>query len=747
MSVSPLGPPEQSKGIKIKDAALYPVRGHVIPSSKIDISNGVYLEGKRIPLYSGSMHYWRIERTLWSETLDKIKEMGFSIICTYIPWSVHEVRRGEFDFGEIKPEKDLLSFFSLCREKGIYLLVRPGPHINAEITYFGYPKRIFADYELLSRSADNTLVFLPTPPRMFPVPSYASEKFYQEVGVYFDALCPILKKHLYPEGKIIGIQADNELSLFFRTDPYDHDYSQGAIDLYYRFLKEKYGDIKKLNEVYRSNYPHFSSLLPPQEFKAKKKEELPYYLDWAEFKEYYIIYGIERIAEMLKSRGINNIPIYHNYPVPFPTTPFNLLKTEERIDIQGVDSYPHKEDYNQIKKGIEFVSTLSRLPFIPEFSSGFNLWGGLPITLEDQRFTTLAAFMHGLKGINFFMLVERERWYGSPITRDGRKRDDYYKFYQKINKLLKDIDLNNLKKKSELILLRSPLYDRLELSSSLISPLTPLALELLGAPVNLWVSEEKLGFKDAIQLEYKGFWEALFKGLTLSRYAFTLGISTMSLDKLKRYKIAFLPTFEFMEKDTQEKLLKYVEEGGILVIGPRLPLFDEAMNECLVLKEKLLSPVSSLSQARLGDLNLKSIDLFETEGLLKIEGKTAAYVKEVGKGKIVHLGFLLAEFDEFIVPKELIKLIEKIAKLADLKKTFPADSPYIDTTFHYSNSHKVLFVANPTSSPRETKIKFEGNLRFKDLTEGEEISGEGEVLMKIEPWTVKVFEVEGVVFY
>jgi len=85
--------------------------------------------------------------------------------------------------------------------------------------------------------------------------------------------------------------------------------------------------------------------------------------------------------------------------------------------------------------------------------------------------------------------------------------------------------------------------------------------------------------------------------------------------------------------------------------------------------------------------------------------------------------------------------------LADLKKTFPADSPYIDTTFHYSNSHKVLFVANPTSSPRETKIKFEGNLRFKDLTEGEEISGEGEVLMKIEPWTVRVFEVEGVVFY
>ena len=59
--------------------------------------NGIYLEGsqsekegKEIPLYSGSIHYWRMAPETWETALINAKNMGFSIVETYIPWGVHE---------------------------------------------------------------------------------------------------------------------------------------------------------------------------------------------------------------------------------------------------------------------------------------------------------------------------------------------------------------------------------------------------------------------------------------------------------------------------------------------------------------------------------------------------------------------------------------------------------------------------------------------------------------------------------
>jgi len=159
-----------------------------------------HLNGTLLPLIGGSVHYWRLDRSLWPEILDKVKEMGFQIICTYVPWSVHEIERGKFDFGEINPDLDLEAFLWMCEEKDLYVILRPGPHINSEITYFGFPKRIVLDPEIQSVTADGTPVIFPSPPRMFPVPGYASEKFYKEVSIFFDHVCPIITRNLHPMG-------------------------------------------------------------------------------------------------------------------------------------------------------------------------------------------------------------------------------------------------------------------------------------------------------------------------------------------------------------------------------------------------------------------------------------------------------------------------------------------------------------------------------------------------------------------
>lgn len=202
--------------------------------------NGIIIDGREIPLYSGSVHYWRTERKHWGKILDQCRQMGFEIIETYIPWSVHETEPGIFDFGEKDERKDLEAFLSLCEQKGLWVIVRPGPHINAEMTLFGYPEWILADEEIQARTPQGTAAVYPYVTKQFAVPSYASRKLYRATEAYFWVLQPILKRHSYPDGGIVAVQADNETCYFFRDRPYVMDYADDSVRLYRHMLQEKY---------------------------------------------------------------------------------------------------------------------------------------------------------------------------------------------------------------------------------------------------------------------------------------------------------------------------------------------------------------------------------------------------------------------------------------------------------------------------------------------------------------------------
>lgn len=669
--------------------------------------DGIYIGDRFLPLISGSVQYFRLQRDKWSEILDRVKEMGFSIIETYIPWSVHEIEKGKFDFGEINKNYDISHFLSLCFEKNIYVLIRPGPHINAELTYFGYPKRIFSDRDILARDANGALVYLPSPPRMFPVPSYASEKFYEEVEIYFEALSPIIKKYIFPEGPVIGIQIDNEMSFFFRTSAYDQDYCSDSIKLYRIFLEEKYKDIENLNKIYNTDFASFSEVEPPRDY-CREKEKIYYHLDWCEFKEYYLVRAIERIASMWKKKGIKDIFVFHNYPTPFPTSPFNIIEVEKKIDIQAIDYYPTKENYPQIKKGVSFVSTLSRFPFVAEFSSGFTFIGP-PIFLEDQKFTTLSLFMHGIKGVNFYMIVERERWYGSPVKRDGKIREEYFEFYKRLNKFIKETGIYKFNKKKEIIILLNPEYERLKLATSLFSP---IPLEFISSvvgiiPTELLVSEDNLGFSTCIQKEYDKFWETLYKEFSKNGYCVDLGTVEIDSEKLFEYKLIVLPTFDFLKEEIQNKFKNMIEEGATVLTGPKIPQINKI------------------------PLN------FSEKPLIEIPGKYSLYFKNYGRGKIIHLEILSSPSEE-----DCKKIIEKVSGISSIRKYFFTEDKFIDIVLQEHLAEKILYVANPSDKEREFEIEFEGKFLFREIFwNSGEFSGENKVKLKISPWTILIFEV------
>ncbi|MCB1154981.1 beta-galactosidase, partial [bacterium] len=460
------------------------------------LHSGLRIDGRPVPLLSGSMHYWRVRPTHWEECLLQLKGLDLPIVTTYVPWSVHEVERDVFDFGERDPQKNLAGFVQLAAELGLFVMLRPGPHINAELTDFGFPSRVLDDVRGQACGPDGEPIILPAAPKAFPAPSYASEKFWKEMEGWFRAAAGIIEPLTHPNGgPVVGLQCDNELSYFFRTGAYDQDYSDGALAAYHGFLEERYGDAATVGDAYGIGVTNFREIQPPTEFAAKAAFSLPYYLDWMEFRERLLGGALARMRLLWESMGVRDILFTHNLPTCLPGTPFNIPRDERSLHVVGIDFYPRRKDYPNVKQRTRALEGVSRLPFSPEFTAGaYQLWP--PLTLEDQEFAAMATLMHGLRGYNFYMAVERERWYGSPITRTGAQRPGAYESLREFVAFLKDAEMLELEMEARVLLLAPRIYDRLEKAATLFGNLPPIVME--DVPPEYVVSEHPLGFEHCV---------------------------------------------------------------------------------------------------------------------------------------------------------------------------------------------------------------------------------------------------------
>ncbi len=702
-------------------------------------SCGIEIDGVTHPLYSGDMHYWRIDRDKWPGILDSIKMMGFRFVCTYIPWGVHEVESGVFDFGHNDSRKDLSAFLALCGEKGLYVLVRPGPHINAELNWFGFPPRLFERPELLARTSQNTTALVTAPPRLFPMPSYASDDFFDEAAGWFDAVCPIIIRHLHANGgPVVAIQPDNETSFFFRTAPFDVDYSDASIALYRHYLDGKYTSVNNLNAVYGTSYGAFEEINPPRRFKATASKELPPYFDWMEFKEYSIFHAVVHLAKMLRERGIEDIPYFHNFPLVYSSTPFHIPKLESQIDIAGIDLYRTRDDYDSVKVASTFLHSASRLPFIPEFGSGCWLWWK-PLFLKDQKIAARTALMHGIKAANFYMIVERDRWYGSPVTRDGRRRKGYFDFYGDLNSFIKNTKFNEYQLQSQAALLCMRDYERLEQLSSLISPVGQYEPSA-GLPYEWFVSQQPLeGFRDPIAAVYKRQWRAFRKGFARAGIHLSLADSSCELTTLERYSLIIAPSFEFMTTATQKRLLVYALKGGTLVLGPRIPRFDERLNNEPRFRPHTLHPLGEIERIEAAPgFDIFDADIFNAENPILTTGRgCCAYSLNKEKGRIIHLGFIFDDYSKKECPQPVASLMRDIADIAGITPAYQPDDHEIETALHIHpvTGDAILFAANPTADEKHFTITLAQGQSLENIDDGAQSPGK----ISLESYSVGIF--------
>jgi beta-galactosidase len=349
------------------------------------------------------------------------------LVDTYVPWSVHETAPGEFDFGQKDPRLDVRHFLALARDAGLYAIVRPGPHINAELTHFGIPERVIWNDACQAQSAARGRVILPMPPLAFPVPSYTSAAFHREARIWLRAAGERIAPFAWPNGPVVLVQVDNEGALYFRDGPYDQDYHPDGIAQYRRYLRNRYASETALRTAHGDPSATFDRIEPPPELDAKDEDGLAKHLDWAEFQESAIEAGLYRFADALKESGLGKIPTFHNLPLAEGATPLDAVRIEHAVNFVALDYYHHASDRVRIEIARRTTNLAARAAvrnvpaFAAEMGAGFAPYFP-PLSDADNQFAVLCALAYGLRGFNIYMAVSRDRWIGGPIDAAGVPR-------------------------------------------------------------------------------------------------------------------------------------------------------------------------------------------------------------------------------------------------------------------------------------------------------------------------------------
>ncbi|THZ30687.1 putative beta-galactosidase [Aureobasidium pullulans] len=99
--------------------------------------HSLFVRGERIMLYSGEFHPFRLPvPSLWLDVFQKIKALGYNGVSFYVDWALVEGKQGDFSAEGIFAWEP---FFEAATKAGIYLIARPGPYINAEVSGGGFP--------------------------------------------------------------------------------------------------------------------------------------------------------------------------------------------------------------------------------------------------------------------------------------------------------------------------------------------------------------------------------------------------------------------------------------------------------------------------------------------------------------------------------------------------------------------------------------------------------------------------------
>ncbi len=681
------------------------------------IKNSLFLNGKKNLIFSGEVHFWRINPKYWEKCLKSLKAAGINIVSTYVSWRRHSVSPFENDLtGKTDARLDLSAFLNLCKRTGLWVHLKPGPWICAEEENGGYPDWLINDNEILVRDNKGQMVIGYNPPHNSYFPSYLHPRYLEYVKKWLTDIDLLIRDLCYPKGSIVLIQLDNEPSMTFHDKMFESDYNSINIKnngFYQKWLQEKYKSIKYLNNAYKMNYNSFIDVKAPVNLDINHLYELQKYNDWVDFKEWLIAKHVETLRKIHIKNGIKGILFTVNFNQHTPmSVPNNWKRLEQAAKgIAGYDYYATpplvKKNIVDFIKAINYSLAVLKVPWAPEMMCGiWKLDNGEKIfTNRDQlirqvRMMSLLGLAYGLKGLNFYMFCSRENWEHAPVSEKGQithMRD----IPEKVLNLVKSIkDFNSLKKDQKVAVM----YYR------------PYAWES-------FISENKDIKIDSSRLGHAYYlFETIYD--VLANLNYDPAIFDPFINKkinMNKYKIIFIPSSIYMDKSTQKLIEGYVEKGGIAVFLSEIPSLDGAFKPYLHFKTHAKYAKNSVQE----ELDIK-------EFLIE-------------KGKIIKIGSIYFNDSGKKNKQKIVNIFDSLLMKFRLRPPVETDDSHVLTVVQKNVYEEILFLINTDTRTKEVRLKFSehGKGMLQDVF-SRKVSlhiKNSECIISIDRLSVKVFRI------
>jgi hypothetical protein len=672
---------------------------------KVQIKNNEVLVGnKKISLLSGEVHYWRLNPNSWKDILLRVKEMGLNVVATYVAWDYHEYSRGKFDFtGETDQTRNLKGFLELTRKLGFWVIIRPGPYIYSEWPNEGAPAYAYQHHRL-------------------------DPEFQKYARIYLEKVIKIIKPFQATRagGHVMLLQADNEIDPW--PDIHGAQYGLGQKPgMFQDFIKDLYqGDLNDLNESWGTSYkafdeagPFIATMLSGETgLPLKGDKELKRNIDYLKFKYFYSKKVAQWNMKTFRELGID-IPIYLNlYPFFYA---HDWATMQSVCDLVGVDLYPTSEmaedkfEQRKFIDKIRYLKRVSTIPYIAEFASG--VWHSRHyetgvLTPNHYRLITISALLGGIKGWNWYMLVNRDNWYMSPINEWGRVRGELYDVFKQLVSVFNEIHPPSLTKVTDVAVTFNPL----QYAARTITSQVPVLDALTEGDVDYEFCDPNLEICDKKVLFYSGN--------------------------------------QWLEEESQKRIKKFVEAGGTLVAFRDYPRkndrfmlspiigFEEPVSTLFEFKKKFKVQIA---KGRPEIEVVSSVYCFNPEEGQKIVsdfgtfGKaTIGYIKKVGKGRILHLGLAPT--------KDLVLEVLDYLNIPLASRSLTRD---VKTALYKRGSRFYLIATNNGDEDKSVSVylpvmeKMRGKMTVQDFITGKKESLSHE---RRQPFTFEIPRKDGKVF-
>jgi beta-galactosidase len=529
-------------------------------------AEGLVIGDVRVPFYAGAMHYWRVPPEHWAACLKTMHAIGFTLVETYVPWRVHAPERDEDVWTE---ERDLPRFLEAARAAGLRVVVRPGPHVNAELTSFGIPDWVLAEPDVQARTSRGTPAWLPVPPRAFPIPSYASRAFHELVRAWYAQVARVIVPYL--GDPVVAIGVDNEAQLFFRSGAYDLDYHPNALVWW--------------------DEAHPGIAAP----RAWDPANAALCARWVDFKDTYIARSLAAFATMLDEVGLGELARFHNLP-PGHHGLSNLRRIQATLGGPvGIDAYTPRSQFPALRRRAAACAGDARpIPIAFEVGVGFFPWFPPLDSAEDpmrEPDHLLTLLSQGLRGFNLFMAVERDRYYGAAINEHG-EIEPHAKWIAPLLASLQEIAWPTLRRATPIAVVNTRADERHGLASCVIDPLTPVLADVLGLGPG---GATELG-QDPAAIESRKWQTAVCRALELAQVPYAIIDDTAPAEELASYRAVIAPTLDRIDAGLWRQL-GALGKQPICVVGPQ-PATRDHFDQ----------PLSGELPKRIGMLNAESLD-------------------------------------------------------------------------------------------------------------------------------------------